>query len=190
MNSQVSQSQSSHAQPTNFLNQLCVGQSLDATLEKMLPWLGDQLQCDRVFLYVRSPDTQRGRVPFCWVRRPEMPKIYDPDWKYEPADLPQRDPMFAAALKAQPSLFIEDVETANPRQVNRDFEQQNFSHRALIHGHLCIERKLWGVLQPCVFDHPRQWSQRDRHLIEQVVGWLAPLTREYVDCYAPQPEHC
>lgn len=189
MNSQVSQSQSAYPPLIGFLDQLGDGQSLDVTLERLLPWLGDQLQCDRVFLYVRSPDTQLGRVPLCWVRQPEIPKIYDPDWKSEPADLPQQDPMFAAALNAQPSLFIEDVETADPSQVDRDFEQQNFGHRALIHGHLCLEQKLWGVLQPCVFDHPRQWSQRDRQLIKQVVGWLAPLTREYVDHYAPQPEH-
>jgi GAF domain-containing protein len=189
VNSSISPSQSSQAQSIDVLNQLCIGQSLDAILERLLPWLGEQLQCDRVFLYVRSPQTQLGRVPFCWVRQPEIPRVYDPDWKYEPADLPQQDPMFAAALDAHPSLFIEDVETADPSQVNREFEQQNFNHRALIHGHLCIEQKLWGVLQPCVFDHPRQWTDHDRQLIELVVGWLAPLAGEYVTCYAPQPEH-
>lgn len=184
--------QENFAKPTSYewLKRICKQQNLDAILEQALPWLGQELQCDRIFLYARSPHSQIGRVPFCWVKSSEIPQVYDPDWKYEPPSLPARDPMFAAALQAQPSLFIEDVETANPDVVNRDFEHDTFGHRALIHAHLCIEHKLWGILQPCVFEHPRQWSRRDRQLIEQVVGWLAPCTREYVERHAPSPEHC
>lgn len=164
--------------------------TLADSIEQALPWLGEQLNCDRVFLYVRSPQTQLGRVPFCWVRHADIPKVYDPDWKYEPPSLPERDPMFAAALQAQPSLFIKDVQTANPDMVNRDFEARNFGHRALIHAHLCIERKLWGILQACTFEDPREWSRSDRHLIEQAVGWLAPYVMEYVNRQAPTPEPC
>jgi hypothetical protein len=151
---------------TPLLEQMCVGKSLETTLKDCVSWLGPQLQCDRVFLYVRSPSSQLGRVPFCWVRHSDFPRVYDPDWKFESPALPERDPMFAAALKAHPSLFIEDIETASPDVVNLDFEHETFNHRALIHAHLCIEHKLWGILQPCVFEHPRTWSPRDRHVIE------------------------
>lgn len=178
--------------PTSrWLETLCKNPQLDATLEHALPWLGRQLGCDRVFLYVRSPYSQMGRVPYCWVKNDQIPKVYDPDWKLEPPTLPERDPMFAAALQAQPSLFIEDVETANPDMVNREFERETFGHRALIHAHLCIERKLWGILQACVFDQPRQWSRSDHQLIEQTVGWFAPYAMEYVNRYAPSAsENC
>ncbi|PSR15973.1 GAF domain-containing protein [filamentous cyanobacterium CCP3] len=149
-------------------------------MEEVLAVLGQQLQCDRVFLYVRNPAADIGRVPFCWTARSSVPTIYDPEWKPEPSSLADEDPMFAAALRAQPSIFVEDVETAGPEVLNREFEHKTFGHRALIHAHLCSEQMLWGVLQPCVFDTPRTWSQRDRQLIEQAVAWLTPVAMTYV----------
>ncbi|MEG4573247.1 hypothetical protein QUA56_11210 [Microcoleus sp. N3A4] len=47
--------------------------------------------------------------------------------------------MFAAALRSEPSIFVEDVETVNPEFVNKDFEAKEFGHRALIHAHLCAD---------------------------------------------------
>ena len=88
--------------------------------------------------------------------------------------------MFAAALKAQPSIFVEDVETAGPEVLNREFEHQTFGHRALIHAHLRSEQTLWGILQACVFEEPRVWSQGDRQLIEQTVTQLTPFAIDYV----------
>ncbi|MBW4459211.1 MAG: GAF domain-containing protein [Nodosilinea sp. WJT8-NPBG4] len=149
-------------------------------MDNVLAKLGQQLQCDRVFLYLRSPDTQIGRVPFCWKERPSVPTIYDPAWKPEDPALAKDDPMFAAALKAQPSIFVEDVETAGPEVLNREFEHQTFGHRALIHAHLCSEQTLWGILQACVFEEPRVWSQSDRQLIEQAVTQLTPFAIDYV----------
>ncbi|PZV02875.1 MAG: GAF domain-containing protein [Leptolyngbya sp.] len=149
-------------------------------MDDVLARLGEKLQCDRVFLYLRSPDTQTGRVPFCWKKQPSVPTIYDPAWKPEDPSLAQDDPMFAAALGAQPSIFVEDVETADPEVVNREFERQTFGHRALIHAHLCSEQTLWGILQACVFDEPRVWSQGDRQLIEQAVTQLTPFAMDYV----------
>ncbi|MBD2112663.1 MULTISPECIES: GAF domain-containing protein [Cyanophyceae] len=149
-------------------------------MDSILTKLGEQLQCDRVFLYLRSPDTQLGRVPFCWKKQPSIPTIYDPAWKPEDPSLAKDDPMFAAALKAQPSIFVEDVETAGPEVLNREFEHQTFGHRALIHAHLRSDQTLWGILQACVFEEPRVWSQSDRQLIEQVVTQLTPFAIDYV----------
>lgn len=170
---------------TQLLEKMCQGRRTDEIFDQTLPALGRQLQCDRVFVYLRSPQYYVGRVPFCWQRHEAIPRVYDPDWKAEPRSLPYEDPMFAAALQAQPSLFIEDVETASPEAVNRDFEAQTFGHRALIHAHLCIERKLWGILQACIFDQPRCWNQSDHRLIERTVGWFSPLAMEHVHCNLP-----
>lgn len=155
-------------------------QNSTQVMDSILARLGQELQCDRVFLYLRSPDTQIGRVPFCWRDRSSVPIIYDPAWKPEAPALAKDDPMFAAALKAQPSIFVEDVETAGPEVLNRQFERQTFGHRALIHAHLCSEQTLWGILQACVFDKPRAWSQSDRQLIKQAVTQLTPFAIDYV----------
>ncbi len=157
-------------------------------MDDLLATLGQRLQCDRVFLYLRCPDSQLGRVPFCWRSRSSVPQIYDLEWKPEPSSLADEDPMFAAALKAQPSIFVEDVETASPRVLNRDFERATFGHRALIHAHLCSGQKLWGILQACVFGAPREWSQSDRYLIEQAVTGLTPLALEYVQAHHPKAQ--
>lgn len=157
-------------------NNLTPGQAMEA----VLPYLGQQLQCDRVFVYLRHPDTRRGRVPFCWRRGDEVPLVYDPHWKLEPESLEADDPMFAAALALAPSIFVKDVETAGPHVLNRQFEQENFGHRALIHAHLSLEGQLWGVLQPCVFNAPRAWTPKDHILIQRAVAWFTPFALEYV----------
>jgi GAF domain-containing protein len=155
-------------------------QKATRVMDDVLTWLGQKLQCDRIFLYLRCPNSQLGRVPFCWKKQPSVPTIYDPAWKPEDPSLAQDDPLFAAALKARPSIFVEDVETAGSEVLNREFEHQTFGHRALIHAHLCSEETLWGILQACVFDEPRVWSQGDRQLIEQAVIQLTPFAMDYV----------
>lgn len=164
----------------SLLGLIMQAKSPSEALGAVLPVLGQQLSCDRIFLYLRHPDLNRGRVPFCWCDRADLEPIYDPDWKEEPASLADDDPMFAAALKAEPSIFIADVETASSDTLNRDFEHRTFGHRALVHAHLCHEQQLWGILQPEVFDHPRLWSSADRHLINQAVHLLTPLAVDYV----------
>ncbi|MBE9159364.1 GAF domain-containing protein [Nodosilinea sp. LEGE 06152] len=160
---------------------LAQGQNTAPIMEGILAVLGQQLQCDRVFLYVRDPSSAIGRVPFCWKAQSSVPTIYDPQWKPEPSSLADEDPMFAAALNAQPSIFVDDVERADPGTLNREFECKTFGHRALVHAHLCSEQTLWGVLQACTFDRPRDWSQSDRQLIEQAVAWLTPVAMTYVE---------
>lgn len=156
-------------------------QSPSEALGSALPVLGQQLSCDRIFLYLRHPDLNKGRVPFCWCDRADVSPIYDRTWKEEPASLADDDPMFAAALSAEPSIFIADVETASSDTLNRKFEHRTFGHRALVHAHLCRDQQLWGILQPEVFDHPRLWSSTDRHLINQAVSLLTPLAMDYVN---------
>jgi GAF domain-containing protein len=152
----------------------------DALFSKLLPALGEFLQCDRCFLYLHNPQTNLGRVAFCWVRTPDVPTVYNEDWEAQPPSLPDEDPMFAAALRAEPSIFVEDVETADSQVLNRQFEQENFGHRALIHAHIRQNNQLWGILQPCVFGHPRIWTEYERVVINNLVQKITPFAVSYV----------
>ncbi|XGV96836.1 MAG: GAF domain-containing protein [Leptolyngbya sp. BL-A-14] len=165
--------------PPAIASLLTASSTPEALFDALMPALGAFLDCDRCFLYLRDPATRLGRVAFCWKRHPDIPTVYDQDWKLEPADLPDRDPMFAAALRTDPSIFVEDVETASPQVLNRQFEQESFGHRALIHAHLCHDKQLWGVLQPCVFDHSRKWTPAEREVIAQIVPAITPKAIAY-----------
>lgn len=166
--------------PENLQNILDKYSEPDAMFAALLPALGEILQCDRVFLYLRNPQTKMGKVDYCWRLNSDIPLVKDKDWKPEPADLPEKDPLFAAALRTEPSIFVEDVETADPKVLNREFERSEFGHRALIHAHLCWENQLWGVLQPCIYGNKRVWSESDRAVINQVVSKIVPLAVAYV----------
>jgi GAF domain-containing protein len=185
------------ALPVVLENILATESEPEAVFSALLPALGEVLQCDRVsgaapqelagrprvdrcFLYLRNPQTKIGKIPFCWLRSDEYPDVTDSEWKKEPESLPNEDPLFAAALRTEESIFVEDVETASPEVVNRDFEQKNFGHRALIHAHLCQDGLLWGILQPCVFGQPRIWTEFDRSVIAQLVKKITPLAVAYV----------
>ncbi len=152
----------------------------EAVFVALLPALGEVLQCDRCFLYLRSPYTHVGNIAYCWRRSPQYPDVTTTEWTKEPESLPSEDPMFAAALRAEESIFVEDVETASPKLVNLAFEQKHFGHRALIHAHLCFDGLLWGVLQPCVFDQPRVWTDVNRSIVALVTEKLTPLAIAYV----------
>lgn len=83
----------------------------DAVFSALIPAVGDLLQCERCFLYLRNPHTKFGKAAFCWRRSDDIPDVSDQSWKQEPTSLPSEDPLFAAALRSEPSIFVEDVET-------------------------------------------------------------------------------
>lgn len=153
----------------------------DQILAETVRAIADKLQVDRCFLYIRDPQARYGQAAFCYCRNLEVPDVSSNKWEQErPENLEQIDPMFAAALNCQPSIYVEDVETANPNIVNRDFEAKEFGHRALIHGHICEEGKLWGILQPCVFNHPRKWTAEDKQIMEITINRLTLIVKQYV----------
>lgn len=152
----------------------------DAIFSALLPVLCEVLQCDRCFLYLRNPANCVGHSPYCWRRNLSVPDVTSKEFKVEPESLGQEDPLFAAALAAKPSVYVEDVETADPTVVNLEFERQTFGHRALIHGHLRHDHKTWGILQPCVFGQPRVWSEFDRAVMSQLEERITPIAIAYV----------
>jgi GAF domain-containing protein len=166
--------------PSVLNNILESSQTPDALFSALLPAVGDFLQSDRCFLYLHNPQNNLGRVAFCWIRTPDVPTVYNEDWAAQPPSVTDEDPMFAAALRAQPSIFVEDVETAAPEILNREFEQKSFGHRALIHAHIRQDGQLWGILQPCIFGHPRIWTEYERGVINNLVEKITPFAVDYV----------
>ncbi|GAB4553326.1 MAG: hypothetical protein Tsb0014_46830 [Pleurocapsa sp.] len=155
-------------------------ENIASILSALMVEIVDLLKCDRSFLYVRHPDTRFGKVPFCYCSHQNIPDLTTTQWKQESSALEKQDPMFAAALQCQSSIFVEDVETTAPEILNRRFERENFGHRALIHAHLCCNGQLWGVLQPCVFGESRTWTESEAILINAIAEKTTPLVIKYV----------
>jgi len=158
----------------------------DAVFSALLPVLCEVLECDRCFLYLRNPHTNVGHTPYCWRRNPAVPDVTSKELKIEPESLSKEDPLFAAALDAKPSVYVEDVETADPTVVNLEFEQKSFGHRALVHGHLRQDGVTWGILQPCVFGQPRVWTEFDRDVMTQIEQKITPIAVAYVKEEIPE----
>jgi GAF domain-containing protein len=165
------------AMPEAFLPE---NDSPQNTLNEAVRQVGETLRADRCFLYVRNPAAGKGRIAFCWRRFATIPDVTQPEWQEDTTDLPDEDPLFAAALATEPSVFVEDVESAPPDVLNKTFENRTFGHRALIHAHITEEGQLWGILQPCQFGHPRRWTQHEQHYIETLLPQLLPVVKQFV----------
>ncbi|MBW4517485.1 MAG: GAF domain-containing protein [Timaviella obliquedivisa GSE-PSE-MK23-08B] len=149
----------------------------EALFEALLPTVCKVLQADRCFLVVRQPATRLSRV-FCWRRSLQFPDLATEHWEIE-QPWEKDDPMFAAALRTDPSIFVEDVDTTGADVLNVEFERANFGHRALIHAHICQDGTLRGILQPCIFGQPRIWSEIDRQIVARVIKQVRPFVVRY-----------
>ena len=159
---------------------LATAQPAAERLQAALDLMGPHLRADRCLLYVRHPDRGRGRIAFVWRLDEAVP---DPrhDWQDDTGDLPKEDPLFLAALAAQPSVYVDDVTEAGPDVLNQEFERRTFGHRALVHAHITEAGRLWGIAQPCVFGHPRHWTAAEREYLDAAVGLLLPVVQEYME---------
>ena len=165
--------------PDQLRAALAAGPSAAERLQHALDLIGPHLRADRCFLYVRDPARGRGRIAFVWCLDEAVP---DPrhDWQADTGDLPREDPLFRAALAARPSVYVEDVDAAGPEVLNQEFERRTFGHRALVHAHLTDNGQLWGILQPCVFGHPRHWTAAEHAYLDAAVPLLLPVLQEYM----------
>ena len=91
--------------PSALKNIVESSQTPDAIFSALLPAVGDFLQSDRCFLYLHNPQNDLGRVAFCWIRTPDVPTVYNEEWAAQPPTLIDEDPIFAAALRAEPSIL-------------------------------------------------------------------------------------
>ena len=158
---------------------LAADTSPEARLQAALDLIGPEVRADRCFLYVRDPEKERGRIALVWRLDEAVP---DPrhDWQPDTGDLPREDPLFRAALAAQPSIFVDDVTEAGPDVLNQEFERRTFGHRALVHAHITENGQLWGILQPCVFGHPHHWTATERAYLEAATPLLLPVVQQYM----------
>ncbi|GAB3805983.1 hypothetical protein GCM10028819_40410 [Spirosoma humi] len=158
------------------------GHSPAHTLNQAVEIVGTTLEADRCFLYVRQPDQARGRTAFCWRKSQAIPdkNTIQPRWQPDTDELPAQDPLIRAGLAMKPSVYVDDVDTAGPEVLNRQFEQETFGHRSLIHAHIQADNKLWGILQPCLFGHARHWTEEEKRQIEAILPRLQPVIAAYV----------
>ncbi|SOD99556.1 GAF domain-containing protein [Spirosoma fluviale] len=161
---------------------ITAGHSPADTLNKVVECVGTALKADRCFLYVRQPDQGLGRTAFCWRKNESIPdkNTIQPNWQPDTDALPAEDPLIRAGLGMKPSVYVDDVNTAGPEVLNRQFEEKTFGHRALIHAHIQRDNKLWGILQPCMFGSPRHWTDEEKTQIEAVLPRLQPVIAAYV----------
>ena len=152
----------------------------DKTLYEAMSVVGETLNADRCFIYVRQPDQERGRIAFCWRKDGSIPDVVQPNWQPDTTDLPQEDPLFRSALDSTKVIYVDDVKTAGPGVLNEAFENKTFGHRALIHAPIHGDGKLWGILQPCVFEQPRQWTDDEKVQIEAILPKLQPVIANFV----------
>ena len=150
----------------------------ESFFDLLLPAVCQELQTDRCFLHLRQPQTRLYRV-FCWRRHDEFPDLTTEGWQTEES-WELDDPMFAAAMRCAPPIFVEDIETAGPDVLNVEFERQYLGHRALIHAHICNDGMLYGILQPCLFGETRVWGEADQRLVNSLLQRLAPIVVDYV----------
>lgn len=156
-----------------------------ALLEALMPAIGRALDCERCLLFLRDPLSRWSRLTHGWWDKAEHAYELSAKWSKEPATLAAKDPLFAEALRNPRALFIDDIERAAPGVLDFDYERTEFRHRALVHAPLYDKARLYGILEPCVFDAPRRWSAKDRALIEWLQRRLGPIAAAYVGAHAP-----
>ena len=148
----------------------------DAMFTTLMPAIVETLQCDRCFLFIRDPHRRRTRITHGYSRENRWPTMIQPGWSREPRSLDSKDPLTLSAYRSPEPKFIIDIETAPPGTLDIQLERSFFGHRALIHAPIYADTEFYGILEPCVFDVPRDWTDRDRNLIQnlqQVLGsWI------------------
>ena len=155
-------------------------QSTEYILNQAVKEIGESLNVDRCFLCVRDPSKERCRTPFVWRRHNSIAGDYFQRKWVEESSFVNDDPLYRAALACQPSVYVTDIEKAPAEVLNREFEDRYFGHRAFIHGHIVEDGQLWGTLEPCVFTHPRQWTENERIFIETLLPLLVDHVKTFV----------
>ena len=166
--------------PTDIADILQSGQTPDAVFTKLMPVIVEILECDRIFLYIRDPQRQRTSITHGYSRDSRWSTMVQSGWSPESPSLNAKDPLTASAYKSPEAKFIDDIETAAPDTLDLAMERAIFGHRALVHAPIYYENTFYGILEPCVFDIPRIWSERDRTLIEALQSHLGSWVVRYL----------
>lgn len=156
--------------------------SEDMLLTQLLAVLGDLLQCDCCFFYLRHPQRHQSKITHYWSKSSQYPTLIDERWHLKDKRLANSD-LFSAALSMEHSAFINniDAESANLRATDPFIRNE----QALVQGHIFNKDQLWGILRACVFQRPRSWMQFDRSMIIHSVQKLVPHVINYIEAEAP-----
>lgn len=155
-------------------------QDPDAVFTALMPAVVDILQCDRCFLFIRDPQRQRIRITHGYSRESRWPTMVQSDWSQESPELNANDPLTLSAYESPEAHFIEDIETASQGTLDINLERSVFGHRALVHAPIYYDEEFYGVLEPCVFETPRQWTEDDRTLIQGLQQALGTWVFRYL----------
>jgi GAF domain-containing protein len=169
-----------HTLPVSLETIFASMQEPDAIFAALMPALCEAWHCDRCFLYLRKPEANQGRITHCYRIDPKWADLTDADWMDE-GNIAEIDPLMEIAFRTDEPIYIDDVETATPDVINLAFEQEFFKHRALIHVPIYHDGKLYAIVEPCVFDQPRQWTDADRAIVTALQNRLPPLVIQYLE---------
>ncbi|MBW4470127.1 MAG: GAF domain-containing protein [Stenomitos rutilans HA7619-LM2] len=153
----------------------------DDLFTALVSTLGTVLPCDRCFLYLREPTQNRGVITHCWSRDGRAAAWIGADWLEDPTA--PEDPLMTIALRTPIAVFVDDVETAGSDVVDLTYEREKFQHRALVHAPIDHDGLLIGILECSIFEQPRVWTERDRHLIACLQKKLAEPASAYIKQY-------
>lgn len=151
----------------------------DALLTALMPTLCQVWQCERCFLCLRDPATTLTRITHSFCTREDRENLIEADWLPEDEAI-LNDPLMILAFETAEAVYVEDVETADASVVNLAYEQQVFKNRALIHAPIYVKGNLYGILEPCLFDQPRVWSDYDRWITVQMQQRLGKWVLRYL----------
>jgi len=156
-------------------------ESDDEVLDRLLPVLGYLIKCDYCFLYLRHPQRHYSCITHHWKKTNDYSTVADVSWHPEDRKLLE-SPLFRAALAAEHSVFIDniDAEQTNLRSVDPLIQGE----QALAQGHIIKDSQLWGILRVGIFKRPRSWMQFDRSMIIHSVQRLVPSVINHVSTHA------
>lgn len=177
-----------HPLPVQLETLFASMQEPDAIFTALMPALCEALHCDRCFLYLRKPETHQGRVTHCYRTDPKWADLTDVDWIDE-GNVAEIDPLMEIAFRTDETVYVDDVETASPDVINLAYEQEFFKHRALIHVPIYHDGKLYAIVEPCVFDQPRHWTESDRAIVAELQTRLPPLVIRYLQVGGHEPSN-
>ena len=141
----------------------------------------DLLKCDRCHLYIRDPELLIGQTLHCHRNSIEIPDMLDSKPYSEPVYFAEKDPLFAAALQCERSIFLDDLASVSPKKGDiAFFAQQYKGQKSLVQGHICSNNQLWGIFQASQFTRSRPWTRFDHNMVHTIIDKITPLVSVYV----------
>lgn len=157
----------------------------DEKLDGVMRLYAQAIDCPRCLLFLRDPELAMSRCTHGWWHDDRHAIERKAQWTEE-GNIAVEDPLYGIAMVNPEAIYVDDIDTASPDVLNVEFERKHFAHRALIHAPVYHQGKFYGILEPCVFDQPRDWSTADRAITAWVQEQLGPLAAEYVAARGPR----